>query len=156
MKKIVSTLFIVLLVSTAAYMQVPRYDLNEIKLVETNDVRLDGMGTAMISEYLVADRELRLTELRLKDTLAADRMLRSRLISLGPCTFLKKLYYDEEEVGLLHECTKSKSYTQIYSYGEKFYEISSELDSTVKLFTKGISPISCHLHGSKECISMYY
>ena len=110
----------------------------------------------MIAEYLVADKDLRLTEVRLEDAKAANKMLKLRLTLLGTCKFLKKLHYNGKKAGRSFECTKPESYTQVYSFGEKFYEISSELRTTVQLFVGRVLPLSSHLQGSKECISMYY
>lgn len=106
MKNLVSIPFVVLFVCSATYMQVPnmqilKFDLNEIRLVETNDARWDEVGTPMIAEYLVADKDLRLTEVRLEDAKAANKMLKLRLTLLGTCKFLKKLHYNGKKSGAI-------------------------------------------------------
>ena len=137
--------------------QALRMDIFEIKLIDSEYISEDSRyGYAVVSKYEVDGESLRLVE----TTFVNDRDLRSvfesRLKAMQKCDPPTSLFYEKVEVGKTYTCREPSGHSILYKFGQRIYEISSKSASALSIFTKRALPISCHLHDSKECVSMYY
>ena len=147
---------IVLLLWSASYSQQEVSSSTELKLLKTELKQLDKKSYNMVSEYVVNGSKLRLVEQLVPNYDKQQQMVRSRLTNLKECSGATPLYYRKKEVGSSRHCSDGNLRVLFYTYGEKIYEISSESEATIGLFTREVLPIACHLHDSRDCISMYY
>ena len=128
----------------------------ELKLLRTELKQLDKKSYNMVSEYVVNGTKLRLVDQLVPNSGERTGMVRSRLTELQDCSNATPLYFRKKQVGSSRYCSDGNLRVLLYTFGEKVYEISSESETTIGLFTREVLPLSCHLHGSPDCISMFY
>lgn len=143
---------------TVAYSQSDEVIKPRIKL-ETTYIftkKKDQKGSIVVSEYKVNGKWLRLIEEVFTNEQEIPKTLESRLKKLQQCSGATELFYKKKRAGQSYLCSWETNRILIYSFGDKIYEILSDSDKTIEEFTKQVLPLSCHLHGSKGCISMFY
>ncbi len=160
MKQLLIPLFLVVLIVTAnteVTCQAARMEIFEIKVIDSEYVSDDSSyGYATISNYEVDDEPLRLVETAFVHERDARLVFVSRLKAMQHCDPPTILFYEKVEVGRSYKCVEPGGRFVLYKFGQKVYEISSKSAWALSFFTKRVLPISCHLHDSKECISMYF
>lgn len=148
----------VLLLSVAAIGQ--NKDLNkpgDIRLLKSDFKQLNGqLDSVVVSEYVVDGSTLVLEEILIEDERAHAAEFRSRVGALQNCDDPTPLSYAQRTVGSQRYCTLGGAHVLLYTYGEKIYVISSKSKLVISTFTSGTLPLACHLHGAKDCVSMYY
>ena len=147
---------IMMLLGVFAYSQDAGFETAHPVLIRTEFSFLNERDYSMIADYELAYSDVRLTENWISDPKVRSLELTARLKSLQKCGSPTSMFYKGRNVGSLYWCSQENSRVLLYSYGEKIYMISSYSDDNIKRFTKAVLPLACHVHGSKDCISMFY
>lgn len=143
--------------NTEVTCQAVRMDIFEIKLIDSEYISEDSRyGYAVVSKYEVDDESLRLVETTFVHDRDLSSVFESRLKTMQQCGAPTSLYYQKIEVGKSYPCLEPSGHFILYKFGQRIYEISSKSAWALSFFTKRVLPISCHLHDSKECKSMYF
>lgn len=116
----------------------------------------DNSGSITITQYIVDEDKLLLVEEIFNNEGEILKELTFRISKLSNCSNGEDLYYQKKIVGQSYLCMNKKKYILIYSFGDKIYEVSALYEETVNKFTKFMLPLSCQLHKSNKCISMFY
>ena len=144
-----------LFASNVLYSQTLKQKL-KLKLESVQFVQFDDQsGDATVSQYIVNGKPLKLMEVYFAHIEKLKPTMEAKLNKLHNCINETPLFYKKKLVGHSYMCTQGAKNILIYDYGEKYYEIAADSENTINEFTRNVTPISCHLHGS-ECISMYY
>ena len=126
-------------------------------VLKRNDFRLfNERDYISISDYELGYSDLKLTELWISEPKAHGIEMSTRLRSLQKCGSPTPMFYKDRNVGFLYWCSQENSRVLLYSYGEKIYMISAVSEDIINRFTKAILPLACHVHGSRDCVSMFY
>ena len=128
-----------------------KFELKSVQFVQFDD----QSGDATVSQYIVNGTPLKLMEVYFAHIEKLKPTMEAKLNKLHNCINETPLFYKKKLVGHSYMCTQGAKNILIYDYGEKYYEIAADSENTINEFTRNVTPISCHLHGS-ECISMYY
>ena len=146
----------ILLLGVFGFSQNAGFESSSLILIK-NDFRFfNERDYILISDYELGYSDLKLTELWISEPKARGIEMSTRLRSLQKCGSPTPMFYKDLNVGSLYWCSQENSRVLLYSYGEKIYMISAVSEDIINRFTTAILPLACHVHGSKDCVSMFY
>ncbi|PYS98674.1 MAG: hypothetical protein DMF63_14890 [Acidobacteria bacterium] len=146
----------ILLLSVIAFSQDAGFEASTPQLLGSEFTLLNERDYTMVADYAFVFSDLRLRENFISDPKKLAVEMNARLRSLQKCGSPRPMFYKDRNVGSLYWCSKESSRVLLYSYGEKIYEIASTSEDIINRFTKAVLPLSCQVHGAKDCISMFY